>query len=71
MSNSDFFARRLANIETEKAARAEMNRLNGAILVLLNSIREMRLAKLSDQEIASFFRYAADELDTATPLAAS
>jgi hypothetical protein len=48
-----------------------MDRLNGAIPLLLNSIKEMRLARLSDQEIASFFRHAADELDTTTPLAAS
>jgi hypothetical protein len=66
MSNTDFLANRLAAIEGEKVARAEMDRLNGAIPVLLNSIKEMRLARLSDQEIASFFRYAADELDTAT-----
>ncbi len=37
MSNNDFFANRLAAIEEEKAARAEMNRLNGAIPLLLNS----------------------------------
>ena len=30
-----------------------MDRLNGAIPLLLNSIKEMRLARLSDQEIAS------------------
>jgi hypothetical protein len=67
MSNNDFLAKRLAAIEEEKAARAEMDRLNGAIPLLLNSIKEMRLARLSDQEIASFFRHAADELDTTMP----
>jgi hypothetical protein len=66
MSNTDSLATRLAAIEEEKATRAEMDRLNGAIPLLLNSIKEMRLARLSDQEIASFFRHAADELDTAT-----
>jgi hypothetical protein len=62
MSSSDVFAERLAVID--ERARAEM-----AIHLLVNSIKEMRLARLSDQEIVSFFRYAADELDTATPLA--
>ncbi len=71
MSNNDFFAKRLAAIEEEKAANAEMDRLNGAIPLLLNSIKEMRLARLSDREIASFFRHAADELDTTTLLPGS
>jgi hypothetical protein len=62
MSNSDIFAKRLAAIEEQKTASAEMDRLNGAIPLLVNCIKEMRL-RLSDHEVASFFRYAADELD--------
>jgi hypothetical protein len=68
MSNNDVFAKSLAVIEEQKALRAEMDRLNAAIPLVVNSIKEMRLARLSDREIASLLHYAADELDTATPL---
>jgi hypothetical protein len=68
MSNNDVFAKSLAVIEEQKALRAEMDRLNAAIPLVVNSIKEMRVAKLSDREIVSLLRHAADELDTATPL---
>jgi hypothetical protein len=69
MSKNDVFAKRLAVIEEQKAARAEMDRLNAAIPLVVNSIKEMRLARLSDREIAILLRHTADELDIATPLA--
>jgi hypothetical protein len=66
MSNTDVFAKRLAVIEEQKAAHAEIDRLNAAIPLVVNCIKEMRLARLSDREIASLLGHAADELDTAT-----
>jgi hypothetical protein len=73
---SDFLARRLASIEEEKArraaaieeeraAQAHVNRLNQQIPLILDSIEKMRLAGLSETEIAGLFRYAADEMGKA------
>ena len=70
---ADFFARRLASIEKEKAGRlaaieeeraaqAQVDRLNQQIPLILDCI-EMGLARLSEIEIAALFRHVADELE--------
>jgi hypothetical protein len=71
---ADFFARRLASIEKgkagrlatieeEKAAQAQVDRLNQQIPLILDCIEKMSLAGISETEIADLFRHAADELE--------
>jgi hypothetical protein len=71
---SDFFAKRLAAIEQEKAQRlapieeqkashAHVNRLSRAIPLVVDCIKEMRAAELSAREIADLLRAAAEALD--------
>jgi hypothetical protein len=68
---NDFFAKRLASmeeqkerrlaaIEEEKAAQAQVDRLNQQIPLC---IEKMSLAGISENEIADLFRHAADELE--------
>jgi hypothetical protein len=71
---TDFFAKRLAAIEQEKARRlapmeeerashAHVNRLSRVIQLVVACIKEMREAELSEREIADLLRAAADALD--------
>ena len=71
---NDFFAKRLAAIEQEKARRlavieeekephADANRFNRVIPLVVDCIKKMCVAKLSEQEIAGLLRAAADALD--------
>jgi hypothetical protein len=71
---NDFFAKRLASmeeqkerrlaaIEEEKAAQAQVDRLNRQIPLILDCIEKMGLAGLSEIEIAALFRHAAEELE--------
>ena len=71
---SDFFAMRLAAIEQEKARRlgaierenashAHTNRFNRAIPLIVDCIKKMCVAELSEPEIADLLRAAADALD--------
>jgi hypothetical protein len=74
--SSDFFARRLAAIEEEKArrlaameeeeaAQAYAHWLNQQIPLIADCIEKMGLAGLSREQIADLFRHAADELEKA------
>jgi hypothetical protein len=56
-------ARRLAPIEEEKASHAHVNRLSRVIPPVVDCIKEMRAAELSEREIADLLRAAADALD--------
>jgi hypothetical protein len=56
-------ARRLAAIEEEKTAQAHLDRVNQQIPRILDCIDKMRLAGLSEVEIAGLFRHAADEIE--------
>ena len=71
---SDFFAKRLAAIEEEKArqlavleeeqaAQAWADRLNQQIPLIMKCIDKMGLAGLSQKEMAQLFRHAAEELE--------
>ena len=71
---NDFFAKRLAAIEQERARRlapmeeerashAHVNRLSRVIPLVVACIKEMRAAELSEREIADLLRAAADALD--------
>jgi hypothetical protein len=72
---NDFFARRLAAIEQEKAGRlavieeeekaphAHANRFNRVIPLIVDCIKKMCVAELSEQEIADLLRAAAEALD--------
>jgi hypothetical protein len=71
---TDFFAKRLAAIEQERARRlapmeeerashAHVNRLSRVIPLVVACIKEMREAELSEREIADLLRAAADALD--------
>jgi hypothetical protein len=71
---TDFFAKRLAAIEQERARRlapmeeerashAHVNRLSRVIPLVVACIKEMRAAELSEREIADLLRAAADALD--------
>ena len=71
---NDFFAKRLASIEEQKArrlaaieeekdAQAQVDRLNQQIPLILDCIEKMSVAGLSETEIADLFRRAADELE--------
>jgi hypothetical protein len=71
---TDFFAKRLAAIEQERARRlapmeeerashAHVNRLSRVIQLVVACIKEMREAELSEREIADLLRAAADALD--------
>jgi hypothetical protein len=71
---NDFFAkrlavieqekvRRLAPIEEEKASHAHVNRLSRVIPLVVDCIKEMRAAEVSECEIADLLRAAADALD--------
>src|SRR5580658_9453667 len=46
---NDFFARRLAAIEEEKAAQAHADRFNQSIPLIVDCIKQMRLAELSGE----------------------
>ncbi len=70
----DFFSKRLASIEEEKArrltileedkaAQAKMERLNQQIPLILDCVEKISLAGLSEYEIAGLFRLVADELE--------
>jgi hypothetical protein len=72
--STDFFAKRLAAIEEEKArrvaameeeeaAQAYAYRLNQQIPLIVDCIEKMGLAGLSREDIADLFRHAADELE--------
>lgn len=71
---NDFFAKRLAAIEQEKAQRltpieeekashAHVNRHSRVIPLVVDCIKEMRAAELSEREIADLLRAAAGALD--------
>lgn len=71
---NDFFARRLAAIEQEKAGRlaaieekeaphAHATRFNRVIPLIVDCIKKMCVAELSEQEIADLLRAAAEALD--------
>jgi hypothetical protein len=71
---NDFFAKRLAAIEQEKvwrlaaieeekAPHAHANRFNRVIPLIVDCIKKMCVAELSEQEIADLLRAAADALD--------
>jgi len=71
---TDFFAKRLAAIEQERARRlapmeeerashAHVNRLSRVIPLVVACIKEMRAAELSEREIADLLRAAADAMD--------
>jgi len=71
---SDFFAKRLTAIEQEKVWRlatiqeekvphAHADRFNRVIPLLVDCIKKMCVAELSEQEIADLLRAAADALD--------
>ena len=47
----------------EKAAQAQVDRLNQQIPLILDCIEKMGLAGLSEIEIAALFRHVADELE--------
>lgn len=53
---NDFFQKRLAAIEVEKAHRA-------AVPLLVDCIEKMQLSGLTDPEIVHIFRRAADALE--------
>jgi hypothetical protein len=70
----DFFAKRLAAIEQEKARRlapieegkashGHVTRLSRVIPLVVACIKEMRAVELSEREIADLLRAAADALD--------
>ena len=70
----DFFAKRLAAIEQEKARslgaieeeeapHADANRFNRVIPLIVDCIKKMWVAELAEQEIADLLRAAADALD--------
>jgi hypothetical protein len=56
-------ARRFAAIEEEKAPHAQANRFNRVIPLIVECIKKMCVAELSEQEIADLLRAAADALD--------
>jgi hypothetical protein len=56
-------ARRLAPIEEQKASHAHVNGLSRAIPLVVDCIKEMRAAELSEREIVDLLRAAADALD--------
>jgi hypothetical protein len=68
---NDFFAKRLAAIEQEKARaieeekapHAHANRFNRAIPLIVDCIKKISVAELSEHEIADLLRAAADALD--------
>jgi hypothetical protein len=71
---NDFFAKRLAAIEQEKAWRlaaieeektshAHVNRLSRVIPLVVDCIKAMRAAELPEREMADLLRAAADALD--------
>ena len=55
-------ARRLAPIEEEKASQGHVTRLSGVIPLIVDCIKEMRAAELSEREMADLLRGAADAL---------
>jgi hypothetical protein len=56
-------ARRLTAIEGEKATQAHADRLTQQIPLILDCIEKMRLAGLSEIEITGLFRHVAHELE--------
>ena len=64
-SNEDFLAQCLAAIEEQKAARADSDRLNQGIPLIVDCIKKMILAELLDEEVIDLFRHAADVLEKA------
>jgi hypothetical protein len=57
-------ARRLAATEDEKASQAHADRFNRVIPLVLYCIKKMRVAELSEKEIADLLRAAADALES-------
>ena len=57
-------ARRLAATEDEKASQAHADRFNRVIPLVLYCITKMRVAELSEKEIADLLRAAADALES-------
>jgi hypothetical protein len=55
-------ARRLAPIEEERASHAHLNRLSRVVPLVVACITEMRAAELSEREIADLLRAAVDAL---------
>jgi hypothetical protein len=55
-------ARRLAPIEEEKASHGHVTRLSRVIPLIVDCIKEMRAAELSEREMADLLRAAADAL---------
>ncbi len=56
-------ARRLVAMEEEKAAQAHADRFNRVVSLIVDCVKNMRLARLSEKEIADLLHTAADELD--------
>jgi hypothetical protein len=59
-------ARRLAPIEEEKAFHGHVTRLSQVIPLVVACIKEMRAVELSEREIADLLGAAADALDQST-----
>ena len=59
-------ARRLAPIEEEKASHGHVTRLSQVIPLVVACIKEMRAVELSEREIADLLGAAADALDQST-----
>ena len=55
-------ASRLRGIEERADSFAHMDRINLAVPMIADAVEKMRAAKLTEKEIASLFRFAADEL---------
>ncbi len=51
---------------TRRLAEAEHDRLHRRVAPIVDGIRKMRAEGLADNEIASLFRHAAEELEAAT-----
>jgi hypothetical protein len=51
---------------TRRLAEAERDRLHRCVAPIVDGIRKMRAEGLADNEIASLFRHAAEELEVAT-----
>ena len=64
-SNEDFLAQCLATIEEQKAVRADSDRFNQAVPLIVECIKKMGLVGVSEREVIELFRHAADELEKA------
>ena len=54
----------MAATEDEKASQAHADRFNRVIPLVLYCIKKMRVAELSEKEIADLLRAAADALES-------